>query len=82
MDGQCHPHAVPCRPSTPSATPPRARRSRPASAEEVAWQLGHRNSIVTRTVYIQEIRNAERSAERRARLGTRYGDLVESVPPA
>jgi integrase len=50
------------------------------SAEEVAWRLGHRNSVVTRSVYIQEIRNAQRSAERRARLGARYGELLASVP--
>ena len=30
------------------------------SAEEVSWQLGHRNSVVTRAVYIHEIKTAER----------------------
>ncbi|MGH2973877.1 MAG: tyrosine-type recombinase/integrase, partial [Solirubrobacterales bacterium] len=30
------------------------------SAEEVSWQLGHRNSTVTRAVYVQEIKSAER----------------------
>ncbi len=48
------------------------------SAEEVAWQLGHRNSVVTRTVYIQEIKSVERADRRRARVETRYGELFET----
>jgi integrase len=47
------------------------------SAEEVAWQLGHRNSTVTRAVYIQEIKSAERTSRRRARLDAEYSDLLE-----
>jgi integrase len=34
------------------------------SAEEVAWQLGHRNSVITRAVYVHEIRSAERATRR------------------
>lgn len=49
------------------------------SAEEVSWQLGHRNSTVTRTVYVQEVKSAERKARRRANMEARYGDLLESA---
>ena len=49
------------------------------SAEEVAWQLGHRSSLVTRNVYVQEIKTAERSARRRAQLDARYGALFSSA---
>jgi hypothetical protein len=38
------------------------------SAEEVSWQLGHRNSIVTRAVYVHELKTAERTARRRKRM--------------
>jgi hypothetical protein len=47
-------------------------------AEEVSWQLGHKNSIVTRTVYMQEIKTAERTAKRRAKMEARYGSLLGS----
>ncbi len=47
--------------------------------EEVAWQLGHRSSTVTRTVYVQEVKNAERTARRRARMEVQYGDLLLAV---
>ena len=53
------------------------RDRRQDTAVEVTWQLGHRNSVVTRTVYIQEIKSVERSARRRARLDARYRDLLE-----
>jgi integrase len=49
------------------------------SAEEVSWQLGHRNSTVTRAVYVQEIKSAERKAHRRANMEARYGDLLETA---
>lgn len=47
--------------------------------------LGHRNSNVTRAVYLHEIRDAERVAERRARLddgrpGTHLADLAPRAP--
>jgi integrase len=47
------------------------------SAEEVSWQLGHRNSVVTRSIYIQEIKTAERLARRRHRAEAHYGELVQ-----
>ena len=47
------------------------------SAEEVAWQLGHRNSTVTRAIYIHEIKSAERTSRRRARLDAGYSDLLK-----
>lgn len=34
-------------------------------AEEAAWLLGHKDSTVTRRVYVEEIKSAERSSERR-----------------
>lgn len=49
------------------------------SAEEVSWQLGHKNSTVTRTVYVQEIASAERKARRRAKMQERYGDMLEGA---
>ena len=57
-----------------------ADRSQPAPAslgfEEVSWQLGHRNSVVTRAVYVHELRTAERTARRRESLERRYGNLL------
>ena len=49
------------------------------SAEEISWQLGHKNSIITRAVYIQEVKSAERTARRRARMEARYGSVLESA---
>jgi integrase len=40
------------------------------SAEEVSWQLGHRNSIVTRAVYVHELKTADRTARRRQADGS------------
>lgn len=48
-------------------------------AEEVSWQLGHRNSNVTRAVYVQEIKSTERRAKRRAKMEARYGSLLEAT---
>lgn len=49
------------------------------SAEEVSWQLGHRDSTVTRKVYVREIRSAERSAARRAKFEARIGSVLEAA---
>jgi integrase len=49
------------------------------SAEEVSWQLGHKTSLITRAVYIQKIKSAERTARRRARMEARYGSLLEAA---
>lgn len=48
-------------------------------AEEVSWMLGHRNSNVTRAVYLHEIRDVERVAQRRARMEARYGSALEAM---
>ena len=52
--------------------------------EEVSWQLGHKSSVVTRTVYRHEVRSAERTAHRRAKMEERYGQLggVPTEPAA
>jgi len=48
-------------------------------AEEVSWMLGHRNSNVTRAVYLHEIKDAERKAKSRARMEARYGSALEAL---
>jgi hypothetical protein len=50
------------------------------SAEAGSWQVGHKNSVVTGSIYVQEIKSVERSARRRARLEARYGGLLERRP--
>jgi integrase len=45
--------------------------SRGDGTEEVSWDLGHRDSTVTRRVYISEVRTAERSAKCRQRMEDR-----------
>lgn len=49
------------------------------SAEEVSWQLGHKSSLVTRAVYVQEVKSAERTARRRARMEARYGGVLDAA---
>lgn len=49
------------------------------SVQEISWQLGHRNSVVTQAVYAQEIKSAERSAHRRAAMEARYGSTLEAL---
>jgi integrase len=49
------------------------------SAEEVSWQLGHKNSVVTRSIYVQELRTVERSARRRARMASQYDDALGAL---
>ena len=49
------------------------------SAEEVSWQLGHKNSVVTRSIYVQELRTVERQARRRARMESQYGDALGAL---
>jgi len=46
------------------------------SAEEVSWQLGHLDSTVTRRVYIQEIKSAERSRKRRDKFEARIAPVL------
>jgi integrase len=45
-------------------------------AEEVSWQLGHKDSTVTRKIYVQEVKSAERSARRREQMEERYSRIV------
>ena len=49
------------------------------SAEEVSWQLGHRNSVVTRAVYVHELKTAERSARRRQRIEAASAPFLPSA---
>jgi integrase len=46
------------------------------SIEDVADTLGHRSTIVTETIYRHQIKSAERSAARRAKLEQRYGSRM------
>jgi hypothetical protein len=63
--------------STASGIRPRARPSQKGEgAEEVSWQLGHKDSTVTRKVYVQEVKSAERSARRREQMEQRCGRIV------
>lgn len=41
--------------------------------------LGHKDSTVTRRVYISEVRTIERSAKRRGRLEARMGEVLSSL---
>jgi integrase len=52
------------------------------SAEEISWQLGHKNSIITRAVYVQEVKTAERTAKRRARMEARYSSILGATANA
>lgn len=49
------------------------------SVQEISWQLGHKNSVVTQTVYAQEIKSTERKARRRAAMEARYGSTLEAL---
>jgi site-specific recombinase XerD len=48
-------------------------------AEEVSWMLGHKDSTVTRRVYVHEIKSRERSAKRRSKLEARMGSTLSSL---
>ncbi len=56
--------------------------SRGDGTEEVSWDLGHRDSTVTRRVYIAEVRSAERSARRRQRNEDRDADRLAKLGSA
>lgn len=47
--------------------------------EETSWLLGHKDSTVTRRVYIEEVTTAERSAKRRGRLEARMGSTLAAL---
>jgi integrase len=49
------------------------------SAEEVSWQLGHKHSGITRAVYVQEVKSAERRAQMRAKLEARHGSMLSAL---
>jgi integrase len=46
------------------------------SAEEISWMLGHKDSTVTRQVYIQEVQSTERRARIRSRMERRYASVL------
>jgi integrase len=46
--------------------------------EEAAWLLGHKDSTVTARVYVDEVKTAERSSKRRAKLGARMGKALQA----
>jgi hypothetical protein len=43
--------------------------------EEISCQLGHRPSVITRSIYRHEVKDAERTA-RGARMEERYGAVL------
>lgn len=43
---------------------------------EVAWMLGHKNSTVTRAVYLHEVRDSERRTAQRAKQARRVGSML------
>jgi integrase len=49
------------------------------SAEEVSWTLGHKHSGITRQVYIQEVKSAERRAQMRSKLEARHGSMLAAL---
>jgi integrase len=49
------------------------------SAEEASWLLGHRDSTVTRRVYVSEIKSVERTAKRRAKMEARMGGVLSAL---
>jgi hypothetical protein len=49
------------------------------SAEEVSWLLGHKDSTVTRRVYVTEIQSVESSTKRRARMEARMGGTLADL---
>jgi integrase len=51
-------------------------------AEEVSWLLGHKDSTVTRRVYVHEIKSVERSAKRRSKMEARMGGTLSSLGSA
>lgn len=48
-------------------------------AEEASWMLGHKDSTVTRRVYVAEIASAERSSKRRGKLEARMGSTLSAL---
>jgi integrase len=49
------------------------------SAEEVSWQLGRRDSVVTRAVYIHELKTGQRTAHRRQRMDAESAWFLSSM---
>ncbi|MBV9194019.1 MAG: site-specific integrase [Solirubrobacterales bacterium] len=48
------------------------------SVDEVAFLLGHRDSNVTRSVYVRELSDARRRTMRRSRMVAEFGDLLRA----
>ncbi|HEX4669242.1 MAG TPA: tyrosine-type recombinase/integrase [Solirubrobacterales bacterium] len=48
-------------------------------AEEASWLLGHKDSTVTRRVYVAEIASAERTAKRRSKMEARMGSTLAAL---
>lgn len=51
-------------------------------AEEISWLLGHKDSTVTRRVYLHEIKSRERSIRRRSKLEARIGSTLSDLGSA
>lgn len=52
------------------------------SVEEVSWRIGHKNSITTSRISVRGLKSAKRSAERRSKLESRYGDRWQQLAAA
>lgn len=64
---------------TPSVTRSPLERCLPASVDEVAFLLGHRDGTVTRTVYVREVADARRRAMRRSRMATEFAGALRAA---
>lgn len=51
-------------------------------AEEISWLLGHKDSTVTRRIYLHEIKSRERSIKRRSKLEARIGSTLSELGSA
>lgn len=47
------------------------------SIEDIAPLLGHKNSIVTRTVYLHDIKDAQREQTRRSKIAAEYASVLK-----
>ena len=49
------------------------------SVDDVAFLLGHRDTTITRVVYVREIADARRRSMRRSRMVAEYGGVLRTA---